>query len=372
MSRRAFRILTLVSSLPLLAILAVARGAEAPPVPPPAFKPPSSSQKAEEYYKNIQVFKGTPANQLVPAMEFMAASLGVECDFCHVDHAPESDDKEEKATARKMIRMTSAINRDSFEGKLEVTCFSCHHGDDHPPSTPLVASADAPSQPQEPPQNAPRPTVDAVLEKYLLAVGGSVSLEKVESRILKGTVSGLTPEPLPLEIYAKSPDKRVSVIRTQRGEIISAFNGKAGWRSGGGGPTRDMTDAEQDAARVEAAFRLPSQVKRLFQEVRVVRSGKINGRDAVRIAGRNEGKPPVELWFDAETGLLSRMVRYEQTPLGRNPTQTDYTDYRATDGIKLPYQWSIARPGGRFLVRINEVRQNVEINDSKFEKAGGS
>ncbi|MGA8764338.1 MAG: photosynthetic reaction center cytochrome c subunit family protein, partial [Candidatus Sulfotelmatobacter sp.] len=71
---------------------------------------PSGPKMAEEQFKNIQVLKGVPADQLIPAMQFITASLGVECDFCHVQGAFEKDDKKTKQTARKMMEMMFAIN----------------------------------------------------------------------------------------------------------------------------------------------------------------------------------------------------------------------------------------------------------------------
>lgn len=53
---------------------------------------PAGPKKAEEQFKNIQVLKGIPADQLIPAMQFITASLGVECEFCHVQGAFEKDD----------------------------------------------------------------------------------------------------------------------------------------------------------------------------------------------------------------------------------------------------------------------------------------
>src|SRR5882672_8208776 len=55
-------------------------------------------KKAEEQFKNIQTLKGIPADQLIPSMQFMTASLGVECDFCHVQGAFDKDDKKAKQT----------------------------------------------------------------------------------------------------------------------------------------------------------------------------------------------------------------------------------------------------------------------------------
>src|SRR5215469_5855148 len=77
---------------------------------------------AGERFKNIQVLKDIPADQIFPTMQFIAASLGVECDFCHVKGAFEKDDKEQKQTARKMITMMFAINKDHFGGERKVTC----------------------------------------------------------------------------------------------------------------------------------------------------------------------------------------------------------------------------------------------------------
>jgi hypothetical protein len=76
----------------------------------------------------------------------------------------------------------------------------------------------------------------------------------------------------------------------------------------------------------------------------------------------------VRLYFDDDSGLLVRLVRYAETPLGRNPTQIDYADYRDAGGVKIPYRWTIARPGGRFTIQVNELQQNVAIDDAKFAK----
>ena len=82
--------------------------------------------------------------------------------------------------------------------------------------------------------------------------------------------------------------------------------------------------------------------------------------------GRNEGQPPLRLYFDQQSGLLLRLVRYAETALGRMPTQIDYADYRDADGVKIPYRWTLARPGNRFTIQIDEVQQNVPVDDGMF------
>jgi hypothetical protein len=84
--------------------------------------------------------------------------------------------------------------------------------------------------------------------------------------------------------------------------------------------------------------------------------------------GQREGKPPIRLYFDVQTGLLVRLVRFGETALGWLPTQIDYADYRDTNGVKVPYRWTLARPSGRFTIQVSEMQQNVPVDEAKFVK----
>jgi outer membrane lipoprotein-sorting protein len=90
------------------------------------------------------------------------------------------------------------------------------------------------------------------------------------------------------------------------------------------------------------------------------------------VVGQTEGQPPLRLYLDKESGLLLRLIRYAETPLGRNPTQIDYADYRDADGVKMPFRWTLARPGNRFTIQIEQVQQNVPVDDAKFAPAPAS
>src|ERR1051326_4456603 len=79
----------------------------------------ADSKPAEQVFKNIIQLKGTPAEQLLPAMQFITTSLGVAGQFCHVQGKMEADDKPAKKTARNMMAMTAAINKDNFGGRSE-------------------------------------------------------------------------------------------------------------------------------------------------------------------------------------------------------------------------------------------------------------
>ena len=343
---------------------------------------PTAPKKAEEQFKNIQVLKGVPADQIFPTMQFIAASLGVECDFCHVQNAFEKDDKKPKQTARKMMEMMFAINKDNFDGHREVTCYSCHRGNAHPVAIPTVASDepgpsnvaphdhDEENHPAEAKENA-GPTADQLLDKYVQAVGGAAAIEKITSRVMTGTID-FGGRSLPIDIYAKDPEKRISITHMPEGENVTAFNGHEGWLGMSGHPIREMHGSDLDSAAIDADLHLATHFKQMFTAMRVQGSEKVGDHEAYVLVGTREGKTPIRLYFDEQTGLLVRLVRFGDTALGLMPTQIDYADYRDESGVKLPYRWTLARPNGRFTIQVSQSKQNVPVDDAKFVKPPAS
>ena len=332
--------------------------------------PQAAPKTAEQQFKNIKVLKDIPADQLLPSMQFIASSLGVECEFCHERGAFEKDDKKPKQTARQMIQMELAINHDNFKGQTAVTCFSCHRGAENPVGIPIISDeAPKPREAETAEKTAPAlPSADDILSKYLQAVGGSAAVEKVSSRQETGTVS-FAGRQFPVEVLSKAPNKRISIVHLPNGDNITAFDGQKGWlASPGPRPPREMNPQENESISFDATLHLPAELSKMFAKFHVLPAESINGHDAIQVIGMNQGKPPLRFFFDKQTGLLLRTIRYEQTPLGRNPTQIDYADYKEEGGVKVPLQWTVARPGGRFTIQINKVEQNVPIADSKFEK----
>ena len=304
-------------------------------------------------------------------MQFISASLGVECNFCHVEGKFDSDDKPAKKTARQMIAMTLAIDKDSFNGRKEVTCYSCHRGSNDPVGTPPVVATDAePAHPEAAPaaSSAEAPTADRLLEKYVAAIGGAEALHKISTRVSKGSIAFGGHE-TPIEVFAKAPDKRMSVTHAASGDSITAFDGQGGWLGGGTGhAARDLSGQEAEAARLDADFYFATHIKELFTGFRVGHPDKIGDRPAYALICMRQGQPPVRLYFDQSSGLLLRQVRYTDTPIGRNPTEIDYADYREVDGVKVPFRWTLGRVNGRFTIQIREAKQNVPIDDAKFAK----
>ena len=358
-----------VCGAPLLAVLGIAL-ARAQSTPPKSTSGTVEVPKlAEEEYKNIQALKGVPADQVIPSMQFIAASLGAECEYCHVPHRMDKDDKKPKVTARKMINMMMAINKDNFEGHREVTCYSCHRGSANPIATPII-SGDEPkretAEGAKPGETKPLfPPAEQLLDKYVSAIGGAEALQKVTSRVQKGTLTAFGGQHFPVDVYSKAPEKRLSVMHLANGDSVTAFDGKQGWLSVPG-RVHMMSAAENAAARIDADLYFPLHLKKVYEKFLVDAGEKIDAHDTYLVIGRSEAQPPLRLYFDKESGLLLRLIRYAETPLGRNPTQIDYADYRDANGLKVPFRWTLSRPGNQFTIQVEQVQQNVSVDDAKF------
>ncbi|MBZ5564291.1 MAG: c-type cytochrome [Acidobacteriia bacterium] len=330
----------------------------------------AAPKTAGEAFKNIQVLKDIPSDELFPAMQFISASLGVECEYCHVEHAFDKDDKPPKLAARKMMVMMFAINKENFAGRREVTCYSCHRGATEPTGIPAIPEQEPKPEMGEAHEGgaaaAGLPTADQLLGKYVQAAGGSAAIEKITSRVEQGKITIPNGAQFPIEIYAKAPFMRLSVMHTPRGENATGYDGQAGWMSGMGRPARLMTGPELDPMRLDADFYFPAHAKQAFAKFRLGGAEKVDGQDAYAVFAFTQGKAPAKMYFDKQSGLLVRLVQYTESPLGLLPAQIDYADYREVDGVKVPFRWTLARTRGRFTIQVEKVEQNVPIDDAKF------
>jgi photosynthetic reaction center cytochrome c subunit len=347
----------------VIAVCSAVSLTQGPPVPVPG-------KRAIEVYKNIQVLKDVPSDQLIPAMQFITSSLGVQCGYCHVENAFDKDDKKPKQVARKMMEMMITIDTENFEGKQMVTCYSCHRGSPMPQAIPAIAEG----RPQllaeavGPGTSATNfPKAEEVVAKYVAAVGGASAIAKLTSLNAKGTLEAGGRQ-FPLEMFVQSPDHVAMVTTWPNGTGGSVFNGQAGWSIFPGRPLRPMTPADVDANRMDADLHFALDLNKIFGQLKTEKETQIGGQDAVMITGQRQGLPPVEMYFDKQSGVLVRTVRYGQSPLGLNPTQVDYSDYRDVAGVKLPFHWISATPTGRTSVQLESAQANVAIPETTFER----
>ena len=333
-----------------------AAGAQAP-----ADRPPMS----EEVFKNIQVLKGIPVDQFMGTMGFFSSSLGLNCTDCHSydsggDWAKYADDTPLKRRARLMVTMMQKINADNFGGRQMVTCNTCHRGGVAREEGPLAQG---------------QPAAESIIDKYIAAVGGAQKVAAFTSFTGAGTYRGYDDsEETPLEVAMTSMGQYYTDGHPASGPHITTFDGRQAWYNA---PPTDrpfpfiaLTGVEMDGLKLHSQLFFPAQIKGALRNWRTGFGTEINDRRVNVVQGNLGTGGIATLAFDAETGLLVRMLRYGPSPVGRIVTRVDYTDYRevGNTGVKMPFKWTMSWLDGRNVYSLMNVQANPRIDAARFAK----
>jgi photosynthetic reaction center cytochrome c subunit len=352
---------------------------------------PAKQLLSEQAFKNVTVLKGIPVDEFMDTMGFISASTNYNCIDCHVEPKVEGDwsvyaqETPRKATARRMILMVQSINKTNFGGARVVTCYTCHRNVQGAPKiTPSLTE-----QYGEPPTPDPNevevrrqapgaPSADQIFDKYLQAVGGAQKAAAITSIVFKGTYQGYAEPKAPVDIYVKAPNQRTMIVHTDGGDRTTTFDGSNGWTAAPPAdkpfPVIRYTNGDLDAARLDAVLSFPAGIRQAITKP-LVGSSSIDDKDVVVVQGTaSGGRSPIKLYFDKQSGLLVRQVRYADTIIGRVPIQVDYSDYRdvARAGVKLPFHVITTWTDGRSDVLLTSAETNVAIDAAKFNQPAPS
>jgi photosynthetic reaction center cytochrome c subunit len=368
--------------------------------------PQAKQQTSDQVFKNVQVLKGIPVDDFLGTMGFMSSALGFDCSDCHIGAGTEkvdwAADTPRKLMARKMVLMMNTINHDNFPGRQMVTCWSCHRGRDRPLTTPSLAFVygPVPDDMDDVLLAAPgQPSANAIIDKYIQAIGGAQRLAGLKSYVANGSSVGFGGfgGGGEVQIFAKFPDQRATFIEfpktAGRDHSIRAYNGRKGWIET---PLTvlgeyELTGGELDGARLDAQLSFPGQIKQVLSNFRVSlpttisdlpgpssqtsqESSAAPGQDRLVNVVQGSGARGLlaTLYFDQESGLLVRLVRSIRTPIGRVPTQVDFGDYRDVNGIKMPFRVMFAWLDGRDAIQISQIQTNVPIDAARFDQPAPS
>jgi outer membrane lipoprotein-sorting protein len=348
--------------------------------------PGEKTLMVEDVFKNVQVLKGIPVSEFMATMGFFSASLGFNCTGCHTTESlgnweKYGDDIPVKRTARRMIQMVNTINKENFGGRRVVTCYSCHRGGGRPKAIPSLAEQYGSPPPEDPNEveivrQAPAgaPSADQILDKYIQALGGAARLAGLTSFTAKGTYGGYDTDFLkvPLEVFAKAPGQRTTIAHTPIGDSTTTFDGRSGWVASWDKPVPLLAlppGAELDGVKLDADLAFPGRIKQALSQWR---GGfpvtTIDDREVQVIQGTSAGGSRVKLFFDKESGLLARTVRYADSAVGINPTQVDYSDYRDVAGVKMPFHWIVTWTNGQSTIELGEVQPNAAVDAARFAR----
>src|SRR5207248_8330947 len=147
-----------------------------------------------------------------------------------------------------------------------------------------------------------------------------LSLPTRRSSDLKGSYSNsIMPGSIAFEAFAKAPDQRLEVLQYPGGDALTGYSHGMGWVKGRpSAPAYAMSSAAAEYFSYFADMHSAAHLQQRFAKFRMEPPEKIGDREAYVVVGLQHGPPPVTFYFDQQSGLLLRMVRYTETPLGAN------------------------------------------------------
>jgi hypothetical protein len=327
--------------------------------------------------KNLKVFTGMSRPELMRNMQLIRASLGVRCEYCHVETEDgfdfASDAKEQKVEAREMIEMTKKINEIGFKGRpLGAGCYTCHQGHERPnslvplpqvvpPPAPKQAAAPAPAPGTTAATAAPvGPSAESLVNAYLKA-----SMPSASNRVLRGTAT--TQRGAATFEVMESGGKVLLRSKTQMGEMVQMYDGTKGWARDQRGTHELRPDEIARFQEMSRSFELPVLDPKI--KWRGPRADKIDDREVWRIENRVSPEYSERYWFDKQSGLLVRSMRIGTIAAGRIPEQVDYSDYRAVNGVQFPFniRQSMVDVRASAERKFEAVEMPAKVDASAFE-----
>jgi zinc protease len=231
----------------------------------------------------------------------------------------------------------------------------------------VAVAAFAQAGPSKP---ADTPTADQILDKYVQGLGGKAALEKFNSTASKGTFEipafGATGS---AEMWEKAPNKTALKLDIPGfGLVLEGFNGTVAWAQDPQSGLREKTGTELAATKLDADYYKPTKLKQLYPKIAVKGKEKVGDKDVYALTLTPAEGSPETWYFDATTGLVVKIDLERDSPQGKMAVQVFQEDYKDVDGIKIPHTIRQVTSAFTITIKLEEVKHNVPIDDTKFNK----
>ena len=222
-------------------------------------------------------------------------------------------------------------------------------------------------------------TADEILEKSIAAMGGREAMEKITSRSMTGDISLTTPAgeiPGTVEITNAAPNKSRTVIKADlsafgAGPLVidQRFDGKAGYVLDSLQGDRDITGNQLDNLKSNSFPHAFLTYKAQGIAVKLAGKSKVGERDAFELIFEPSTGSPIRQFIDADSFLPVKTVIKANLPQVGDIEQTAIaSDFRAVDGVKVPYKIEVTSPATGFTMTFSKITNNVAIDEKSFLK----
>jgi outer membrane lipoprotein-sorting protein len=213
------------------------------------------------------------------------------------------------------------------------------------------------------------PKAETVLAKYIEATGGKAAYDKVNNRVVKGTIepvgSGIT---LTMTVYAAKPNKTYAIIESDvTGKIERGTTGDAAWENSlMNGPVIKSGQEKADMLR-DARLDRMAYWQDVYKQAECTGIEDVDGKPCYKVVlTPKEGKPQT-YFFDKDAGLLVKMESTVENPMGTIPVEAYIGDYKKVDGLLMPHKVRQSAAGQEMVITTESIEQNLDLPADRFD-----
>lgn len=208
-----------------------------------------------------------------------------------------------------------------------------------------------------------------VFARYATAVGGTNAILAIKSRVStgEGTLEqyNVTAQ---VEMVQKAPNRLWGAWKLENfGSFERGFDGQTGWLKSPIEGITGLHGLELEVLKEDAELHLPARMKEFFPGARLAGKRKGDGGE-IHVVAVPRGDHTNELHFAATTGLLVGWKRQMVSQGGVVTEEAKLEDYRAVDGVKVPFVIRKETPQLTSVVTLTEVKHNVEVAETRFAR----
>lgn len=209
-------------------------------------------------------------------------------------------------------------------------------------------------------------TADAVLDKYLEAVGGEEAVAKFENVTINMSAS-IQGQEMGLNMtMAKGRKSKMSLAMGPMVMMAATSNGDAASTMQMGNNIPMKEEQKEELGFANGMF-TEFELKESGATVELAGVEQINGNDAYGLEVTLSKGSSYTLYFDAESGLKVRYSKVIETPQGSFNQTVDYSDYKEVDGVMV-YHTLLQKVGPQSIeATATEVTVNQKLSPDIFK-----
>ena len=208
-------------------------------------------------------------------------------------------------------------------------------------------------------------TASSVMASYIEAIGGNVAVESVQTMLFNAevTIEGAPFKPTAV-IKSMAPNKSsMEMSIAGMGTIMKQkFDGTTGYAEQQG---MKQPMSEEDVAEQASQKGLFPEAHYTADEIELMSLSDLDGTDVYKI--KVKGVSESFRYYDANSGLLLREEATEEAQGQSVTTITVHSDYRAVDGVMIPFGRKITAGPQVFGFNASEVVVNSGVTEADFK-----